>query len=82
MEPPSKADVIDHFQRLIREQLSREDVATWAEKWVAAEDPPDLDDDVWEALKFLASVDLISTDRPYLYSVEDFEHELRRLGVT
>jgi hypothetical protein len=79
MDTPSRSEVIDKVRLLIQESASREEVATWAVKWVIADHPPDMDHTVWEALKFLSGVDLISTDRPYLFMVEDFERELAML---
>lgn len=38
-----------------------------------------MEKDVWEAVTFLAGVDFISTDRPYLFMKEDFESELAKL---
>lgn len=79
MNAPSRSEVIEKLRQLIRESVSREETATWAQKWVIANDPPDMEKDVWEAVTFLASVDFISTDRPYLYSIQDFERELVKL---
>jgi len=79
MNAPSRSEVTEKFQQLLQEVASREGVATWAQKWVIADNPTDMEKDIWEALQFLASADLISTDRPYLYSAQDFERELAKL---
>jgi len=79
MNPPSRSEIIEKFQALIRGELSREAVASWAQPWIIADTPPRMDDDLWEALSFLVSVDMISTDRPYLYSTEDFISRLDQL---
>lgn len=79
MNAPSRSEVVAKFRQLIQESTSREEVATWAQKWVIADNPPKMEKDVWEALQFLTSADLISTDRPFLYSTQDFERELAKL---
>ena len=79
MNAPSRFEVVAKFQQLIQESTSREEVATWAQKWVIADNPPKIEEDVWEALQFLTGADLISTDRPFLYSKEDFEREMSKL---
>lgn len=79
MDAPSRSEVVAKFCQLIQESASREQAATWAQKWVIADNPPEMEEDVWEALKFLMGVDLMSTDRPYLYSAQDFERELSKL---
>ncbi len=79
MKAPSRSEVIAKLNQLVQESASREEVATWAQKWVIADNPPDMEKEVWESLQFLTGVDLISTDRPYLYSVQDFEGELAKL---
>jgi hypothetical protein len=79
MDAPARSEVVARFRQLIEESAPREEVATWAQKWVIADNPPDMEKDVWEALQFLAGADLISTDRPHLYSAQDFERELAKL---
>lgn len=79
MNTPSRSEVIEKFQQLIQESASREEVATWAQKWVIVDNPPDMEKGVWDALQFLTGADLVSTDRPYLYSAQDFERELGNL---
>lgn len=79
MKPPSKYDVTAKLSSLIKEEISREEAADWAQQWVVEEVPPDMLIEVWDALKFLCAVDMISLDRPYLYEREDFEEELAKL---
>lgn len=78
MNAPSRSEVLAKFLQLIEESASRKEVATWAQKWVIADNLPDMEQDVWEAVTFLAGVDLISTDRPYLFMKLDFECELAK----
>jgi hypothetical protein len=64
MDAPSRSEVVAKFRPLIQESASRDEVAMRAQKWVIADNPPDMEKDVSEALQFLMSADLISTDRP------------------
>jgi len=79
MHHPSKVEVINKFTSLIAGEASRESVAQWAESWVSMKNPPEMDEAAWGALKFLCAADLITTDKPYLYDVEDFQRELKKL---
>ena len=79
MNAPTRSEVVAKFRQLIEESAPREEIATWAQKWVIADNPPDMEKDVWEAVTFLAGADLISTDRPYLFMKVDFECELAKL---
>lgn len=58
---------------------NRQEVAAWAMQWVDADDPGVEDPAVWEALGNLAGADAISTDRPYLFEVVDFQAWLDEL---
>jgi len=78
-DAPSKIEVMEKLQALISATVTREAAANWAQRWVILEYPPDMDEEVWSALVFICSADMISLDRPYLYGREDFERELERL---
>ena len=78
MSPPSRSAVIKKLEQLVEESVSRELVATWAQKWVIADNPPNMPKELWEALSFLTGADLISLDRPFLYTTRDFENELAK----
>jgi hypothetical protein len=78
MNPPTRSEVIEKLQQLVEDSVSREFVATWAQKWVIADNPPKMSKEIWEALSFLTGADLISLDRPFLYTTKDFENELAK----
>ncbi len=80
MEAPSRTEVMGKLEQLIQGVASRAAVSTWAEKWIAADDPPDMERDLWDALVLLTAADVISTDRPFLFGNSDFEGELKKLS--
>lgn len=80
MTPPSKSEVGDKLMLLVRDEISREDAASWAQQWVIEDTPAEMPAEIWEALQFLCAADMISLDRPYLYGQEDFEDELAKLA--
>jgi hypothetical protein len=57
--------------QLLRGDVSREDLATWARQWVAADDPGVADRAVWSALKHLAGADLLAGPSEYLHGEDD-----------
>lgn len=75
----TRQEVVQRLKSLCDGTGSREEIASWAERIVVADDTQGIDLDVWEAIKFLASADSPSTDRDYLYHAIDFESELRKL---
>ena len=76
------------FDELIDGKKTREEASSWALKRVFASDekileydPPHDEKNIWEAIIFLAGVDMISTDRPYLFDKEDFIEYKHRLDL-
>ena len=80
--PPSREEVEQKLVDLIAERITPEDADAWAWRWVVADDPGIKDDNLWEAVSRLAGCALPSTDRPYLYGREDFEHWLAELRAS
>lgn len=76
---PPRNEVIVKLNALLRETMSRQEVASWASSWLTSTDGHVDDERVWNALNSLAMADLISTDRPYLYGKDDFEAWLTEL---
>ncbi len=82
---PGLADVIQKLRELVAGEASRQEVSEWASPWIVKfEDVQfdknrELDRKIKEALDCLASADLVSTDRPYLYGQSDFERWLGKL---
>ena len=78
---PSRQEVVLQLQGLINGLYTRVEVSDWATKWVVEDDPNAeiSDEGVWEALESLSGADLPTTDRPYLFEVEDFKIWLAEL---
>lgn len=69
---PTKAEVISQIRRLLSRDCDRSAIADWARPWVAtrADEVDDLR--ILRALESIASADLPTTDREFLYGREDF----------
>ena len=78
-EAPTKEEVIQKLDLLIREELTREGASEWARPWIARLDEIS-DPEVRRAIDSLYAADSPSTDRPYLYGKEDFEQWLSKLS--
>lgn len=80
---PTRADVATAIKSMIKGERSREDVADWASEFVVYDDPiyPEVTDEVvWDMIGVLGGADSPSTDRRYLYEVEDFTAWLDELN--
>ena len=82
---PGLADVIQKLRELVAGEASRQEVSEWASPWIVKfedvqfDKTRELDRKIKEALDCLASADIVSTDRPYLYGQSDFERWLGKL---
>lgn len=78
---PSRQEVVLQLQGLIDGVYTREAVSQWARKWVVADDDETeiSDERLWNALENLSVADTPTTDRPYLFEVEDFRLWLAEL---
>ncbi len=72
-------DIKQAFDDLICERKTREEIYEWASERMWAEDdralkfiPPDEEDRIWKALKYLASTDAEGDEEKYFYSIDDF----------
>lgn len=81
-QPPTRSEVEEKLVGLLEERYSREEVSSWAERWIALPEPGIDDPVVWNALNELSGADMISTDRPYLYEEADFQAWLAELKGT
>lgn len=79
--PPLADKIAEVLQSLIDGTMTRESAARWASRW-AFERPDDIRSvRHLRALERIASADLSSLDRPYLYGKEDFTVWLSDLGA-
>ena len=76
MEPPSHEDVVGAFNDLISGTRTRKEVSQWAVSYIVS-GVRIKDKRISQAIDDLGMVDLISTDRPYLYDEGDFREWLR-----
>ena len=79
LPPPTLEEVIARLEALTRTEISREEVADWAGRWVRLPNPGIDDDRIWTAIKKLSGADLPSTDRMYLHDENDFNNWLKEL---
>jgi len=79
---PTLAEVAQTLRQLVADEVSRRQASDWASPWIARfteiqfDKNRDLDRKIKKAIDCLASADMISTDRPYLYGQSDFERWL------
>jgi len=72
MTSPNPVELISVIDELIVGSKTRKEVAAWADEFLE-DDTASHSDAVTDALEYLAAADLVGVDRPYLYTVEDFE---------
>lgn len=76
---PSRQDVIDILNAVLKGTMSREAASDWSAKWVAAEDSLEIDPTTWDALNFIFMMDAPKPDRTYAFSLEAIRLELSKL---
>jgi hypothetical protein len=71
---PDRREVEQQLAALIDGRLTPEAASEWARPFVVDDSthPPNMDTAAWEAVKAILGADLPTTDRDYLYGVEDF----------
>lgn len=80
---PSRFEVRQKLLALINNSLSREEVEKWADQWGMADDPPDMEDDIWNVLSNMCAAGIMAypdKDDPYLYGPADFTAWLNELS--
>jgi hypothetical protein len=78
MSEPTRAATTKVLRDLIAGSMTRSEASAWATQWVAA-DHHVPDRVLWKTLTAIVGADLISTDRPFLYGITDFEAWLEQL---
>ncbi len=79
MNAPSRPELHDRLMQLLAGELSRGEMTSWANQWVAADDPEVEDRVVWKALKRLSAADLLVSATDYFYGEEDFQAWIEEL---
>ncbi len=84
----SKQEIIQKFEELISNDLTHEDIVAWALEKQKAEDigilnyiPLSEKDIIWNAVVYLACVDLKVNSYEYLHSIENFLEEKEKLKI-
>ena len=72
MDAPTREEVKAALFGLVSGELTREQVADWASRWVFADDPEVGDSVVWDALEALSGADLRTDPNSYLHTEPDF----------
>jgi hypothetical protein len=72
---PPRAEIVAVLNAVLEGGMSREDASDWAQPWITeSRGPVRVEDEAaWRALTLLGSIDLPTTDRPYLYERVDIE---------
>jgi hypothetical protein len=81
-DEPTFLETVSKIEGLIRDEITRETVTSWAETWVAADNPCVSDPAVWEALVSLSGADLETEPGEYLHSEVDFRQWLDDLEAS
>jgi hypothetical protein len=70
---PTRDDLLRKLEGLCAGTETRDEVSEWATAIIDDSSLKINDQVVWQVLKRLGAVDLIASDRDYLYTIEDFE---------
>ncbi|EME8859447.1 MULTISPECIES: hypothetical protein [Enterobacter] len=76
---PSRYEIASVINKLKSGALDRTNVAQWAFSIIDADDIRITDQVAWKVIQSLGAVDLPSSDRDYLYGIDDFDDWLRLL---
>jgi len=78
-KPLTREDLRQVLEKLMNNSTSRKKAASWALKYLQDDSCYSDDDVIEDVIVKLSAVDLISTDRPYLYTEVDFKAWLEEL---
>jgi hypothetical protein len=79
---PTIADMLVRLQAVLQGRLTREELSSWAETWVMAQAPPDMDPKVWSWLDTVSGVDMpdpTSPSRKWVYTDDDIRSWIAQL---
>lgn len=78
-EFPTRHEIISIINKLKTGVVDRTYVAQWAFSIIDADDIRITDQVAWKVIQSLGAADLPSSDRDYLYGIDDFDDWLRLL---
>lgn len=76
---PSRNEIANIINQLRTGLIDRNYAAQWAFSIIDADDIRVTDQVAWKVIQSLGAADLPSSDRDYLYGIEDFDDWLRLL---
>ncbi|HDC4527416.1 TPA: hypothetical protein O8U08_002805 [Enterobacter cloacae] len=76
---PSRYEIASVINKLKSGTLDRTNIAQWAFSIIDADDIRITDQVAWKVIQSLGAVDLPSSDRDYLYGIDDYDDWLRLL---
>lgn len=76
---PERHEIIDIINELKSGAIERSAVAQWAFSLIDDDEIRVTDQTTWKVIQSLGAVDLPSSDRDYLYGIDDFDDWLKLL---
>lgn len=78
---PARHEIASIINQLRSGLIDRNYAAQWAFSIIDADDIRVTDQVAWKVIQCLGAADLISSDRDYLYGIDDFDDWLRLLDT-
>lgn len=76
---PTRKNIIMLLEKLLNNEITRDELSTWAQKYYLDDTYMNSDDMVNKFLSILGGVNLAGYDREYLYMEVDFKEWIREL---
>jgi len=80
-------DITERLRSILTGDMTRESASDWATSQIELEDrrelhysPDVLEDEIWQAIIFLAGIDLLVSPGTYLFGVEDIQGWISKLS--
>jgi len=70
---PTKEQIINELEKVMREESSREEVVDWAMNFIDCDEMEITDFVAWDFLKVVGGLDMIASPDEYLYSHDDIK---------
>lgn len=70
----SNDQIINELEKVLREELTREEVVDWAIHYIEWDGLEIVDFEAWEFLKTVGGLDMIEFPDVYLYSFDDIKN--------
>lgn len=74
MIQPGRDEITSQLKKVIRNEITREEVGAWAYDFISNDDTVEINDiEVWHYLVSISVIDIMIAPNKYLYSIEDIE---------